>query len=150
LVHHFLRIYGSRLGYTEADFAPEAIRLLLGYPWPGNIRELENTVHHALLVCPGDIVRPEDLRLPSSHPRGSFTGTVATTQPRHCTQRFNSCSTRICPISIGSLTKRFFRAAYEYCEQNQLRTARLLGISRNIVRDRLIRYGLLHSHKVSA
>ncbi|HBH78197.1 MAG TPA: Fis family transcriptional regulator, partial [Nitrospira sp.] len=30
-----------------------------------------------------------------------------------------------------------------YCEQNQVRTARLLGISRNIVRDRLIRYGVL-------
>lgn len=39
------------------------------------------------------------------------------------------------------------QAAYDYCEQNQLRTARLLGISRNIVRDRLLRYGLLKSQK---
>jgi sigma-54-specific transcriptional regulator len=42
-----------------------------------------------------------------------------------------------------------FRAAYDYCDHNQLRTARLLGISRNIVRDRLIRYGLLGSQKVA-
>lgn len=41
------------------------------------------------------------------------------------------------------------RTAYEYCEQNQLRTARLLGVSRNIVRDRLVRYGLLNSEKLA-
>ena len=42
-----------------------------------------------------------------------------------------------------------FCTAYDYCDHNQLRTARLLGISRNIVRDRLIRYGLLGSQKVA-
>ena len=41
------------------------------------------------------------------------------------------------------------RTAYEYCEQNQLRTARLLSVSRNIVRDRLVRYGLLNSEKLA-
>ena len=41
------------------------------------------------------------------------------------------------------------RTAYEFCEQNQLRTARLLGVSRNIVRDRLTRYGLLNLQKVA-
>jgi transcriptional regulator with AAA-type ATPase domain len=65
LVHHFLKIYGSRLGYATADLAPEAVQQQLDYPWPGNIRELENTIHGALLVCPGHIVRPEDLRLPT-------------------------------------------------------------------------------------
>jgi sigma-54-specific transcriptional regulator len=40
------------------------------------------------------------------------------------------------------------RRAYAHCERNQVRTARLLGISRNIVRDRLIRYGMLGPHAV--
>ncbi|HSQ52064.1 MAG TPA: hypothetical protein VLL94_12455 [Nitrospiraceae bacterium] len=44
LVHRFLKIYGTRLGYASADLAPEAAQQLLDYPWPGNIRELETTV----------------------------------------------------------------------------------------------------------
>jgi len=36
-------------------------QLLSGHSWPGNIRELENVIHHALLVCRGNVIRPEDL-----------------------------------------------------------------------------------------
>jgi len=68
LAHHFLSVYGPRLGLAAARLSPEAADRLFTYPWPGNIRELENTVHHALLVCPGDLVRPEDLRLPAPQP----------------------------------------------------------------------------------
>jgi sigma-54-specific transcriptional regulator len=69
LAHHFLSIYGSRLGYSTTTLSPEAVAQLLGYPWPGNIRELENSIHHALLVCAGTTLRPDDLRLPAPRPQ---------------------------------------------------------------------------------
>ena len=69
LAYHFLSVYGLRLGYSKINLASDAMDRLLHYPWPGNIRELENTIHHALLVCQGTMVRAEDLRLPSSRPR---------------------------------------------------------------------------------
>src|SRR5262249_50004272 len=43
--------------------SPAAIRLLLSYPWPGNIRELRNTIERAFLLSTGDSITPEDLPL---------------------------------------------------------------------------------------
>lgn len=149
LAQHFVSIYGSRLGITQAQLSPEAAKHLLAYPWPGNIRELENTIHHALVVCPGTEVRPEDLRLPTSRariPAGTETSG----------QSLAALSTALQQLFLDERSDLYqliddtiFRAAYDYCDHNQLRTARLLGISRNIVRDRLIRYGLLGSQKVA-
>src|SRR5690606_26631313 len=50
LAEHFLRLYSAHLGVSEARLSDGARRALLGYPWPGNIRELENIIHHAVLV----------------------------------------------------------------------------------------------------
>ena len=149
LVHHFLNIYGARLGYASADLAQEAVQQLLDYPWPGNIRELENTIHHALLVCPGHVVRPEDLRLPA--PRSQRL--PATAPATGSTQSLEALLRTLFNSDRSDLYRRIdetvIRTAFEYCEQNQLRTARLLGVTRNIVRDRLIRYGLLNVRKVA-
>jgi sigma-54-specific transcriptional regulator len=150
LALHFLSVYGPRLGFAAAHLSPEAADRLFTYPWPGNIRELENTVHHALLVCPGDLVRPEDLRLPVSQPRASLTGRVATNPAQTLHTALQQLFDKDFPQLHQFLDETIIRAAYEYCEQNQLRTARLLGISRNIVRDRLIRYGILNSQRVTS
>ena len=154
LVHHFLKIYGARLGYASADLAPDAVQQLLDYPWPGNIRELENTIHHALLVCPGHVVRPDDLRLPtprSHRPVAKGEGTPLSIHrlDEVLNQLFNNPDKGLESPLYQEIDRTVIRAAYEYCEHNQLRTARLLGISRNIVRDRLIRYGLLNLQKVA-
>ena len=70
LAEHFLKVYGTRLSYTTVELAPETVKALLSYQWPGNIRELENSIHHALLICAGTTVRPEDLRLPTPRSEG--------------------------------------------------------------------------------
>jgi sigma-54-specific transcriptional regulator len=150
LVHHFLKIYGARLGYASADLAPEAVQQLLDYPWPGNIRELENTIHHALLVCPGHVVRPEDLRLPAPRSQRPPATAPATGSPQSLEELLRTLFNGDRSNLYRRIDETVIRTAYEYCEQNQLRTGRLLGVSRNIVRDRLVRYGLLHSQKVAS
>ncbi|MGQ0557566.1 MAG: sigma-54 interaction domain-containing protein [Nitrospiraceae bacterium] len=143
LAHYFLSLYGPRLGHERIQLVPETVRALLAYPWPGNIRELENTIHHALLVCSGTSVRPEDLRLPVVRSEGETSEAAPTLSPLeaaldHLFERSSSGASL-----YRLIDETVVRRAYEYCEQNQVRTARLLGISRNIVRDRLIRYDLL-------
>ena len=147
LAYHFLSVYGLRLGYSKINLASDAMDRLLHYPWPGNIRELENTLHHALLGCQGTMVRAEDLRLPSSRPREPV-HVASSSRPTDSLsgllqQLFNTGS----PDLYQFIDETVIRTAYGYCEHNQLRTARLLGISRNVVRDRLMRYGLLESQK---
>src|SRR5271166_1098643 len=66
LAQYFLRIYGERLGLKNPILSADATEILINqHSWPGNIRELENVIHHALLVCRENVVRPEDLHLSS-------------------------------------------------------------------------------------
>jgi DNA-binding NtrC family response regulator len=63
LAEHFLKTYSQRMGYRQPQFSSGAAELLLTYSWPGNIRELENVVHFALLVSSGDKIEPAHLKV---------------------------------------------------------------------------------------
>ncbi|HET6797860.1 MAG TPA: sigma-54 dependent transcriptional regulator [Gemmatimonadales bacterium] len=61
LVDHFLRTLSSRHGRGPVALDPEALRRLLAYDWPGNIRELQNVLERALLLAEQGVVGPEHL-----------------------------------------------------------------------------------------
>ncbi len=71
LAEHFLKTYSQRMGYRQPQFSAGAIELLLTYSWPGNIRELENVVHFALLVSSGDKIEPAHLKVTGGWNTGS-------------------------------------------------------------------------------
>jgi len=142
LAQYFLGVYGERLGLRDPALSAEAINVLVsGHSWPGNTRELENVIHHALLVCRENVVRPEDLRL---SPLGLRIGTNGPAQP------FKALNDALLalfedgrPDLYAEIETAITRTAYEFCHRNQVQTARLLGISRNIVRARLMQCGEL-------
>ncbi|MFU8787464.1 MAG: sigma-54 interaction domain-containing protein [Methylobacter sp.] len=147
LARHFLKIYGDRLGYGEFKLSPSTELTLLNYDWPGNIRELENAVHRALLVCPSNCLRPEDFKL-----SGVRTLELATSVS---TTSLESALQRLCeqapPKLFDIIEETVIRTAFQFCEGNQVQTARLLGISRNVLRHKLGLYGLLpNTQKKSA
>jgi len=139
LARHFLRIYGERLGYGEIKLSPATELTLLNYDWPGNIRELENAVHRALLVCPGNRLRPEDFKL-SGVRRLEHGPSVSTTSLESALQRL--CE-QAPPKLFDIIEETVIRTAFEFCEENQVQTARLLDISRNVLRHKLGLYGML-------
>ena len=63
LARHFITVYRSRMNRPEAQLSEAAQAALLSYHWSGNIRELENVIHFALIVCRDDVIRPEDIKL---------------------------------------------------------------------------------------
>ncbi|MCV5639476.1 AAA family ATPase, partial [Escherichia coli] len=63
LAQHFLKRYTERNRKTVKGFTPQAMDLLIHYPWPGNIRELENTLHNAVLLSKEEEISPAQLRL---------------------------------------------------------------------------------------
>lgn len=63
--HHFLSIYANETGKRVRRFSDEAMAEMKAYHWPGNIRELENAVERAVILCTGETIRPEHLMLPA-------------------------------------------------------------------------------------
>lgn len=61
LARHYLQFFARQTGKRLTDFTPEAQRMLLGYRWPGNLRELRNAAERAAILAPGPEVSPDDL-----------------------------------------------------------------------------------------
>ncbi|MEI9936273.1 MAG: sigma-54 dependent transcriptional regulator [Pseudomonadota bacterium] len=144
LARHFLEFYRQRLDLGPTELGAEAAARLLDHSWPGNIRELENAMHHALLLCHGTQITPEDLRLSAldSRPVRSARGAGDAEGER---TSFEQALLELFDQQLPNLFERIenlvLKTAYHHCSRNQLQTARLLGISRNVVRARLIRFG---------
>jgi sigma-54-specific transcriptional regulator len=146
LAQHFLAVYGERLGLQHPSLSVEAMDILVSrHTWPGNTRELENVIHHALLVCRENIVRPEDLRLSPLRPR-IVTAALEDTE-KAPDKAFQEALLALFqdgrPGLYAEIEAAVMKAAYEFCHRNQVQTARLLGVSRNIVRARLMQCGEL-------
>ncbi len=145
LTQHFLKIYSERLGYSEVKLSPAAEMTLLNYDWPGNIRELENAVHRALLTCPNNYLRPEDFKL--SGTRISQNTPLVSTNSLENTllNLFEQTPPKLYEIIEESI----IRSAFNFCDKNQVQTAKLLDISRNVLRHKLAAYGMLNNKNLN-
>lgn len=63
LIAHFLSEAAERYGHPRHDMSKEALALMLDYPWPGNIRELQNAIQFAIVRCNNREIGPENLPL---------------------------------------------------------------------------------------
>jgi two-component system response regulator PilR (NtrC family) len=73
LAEHFLNRFARELDLSAAKLSKDGLKALRTYPFPGNIRELENILERAYTLCDSDIIGPDDLQLPdlSNHASGS-------------------------------------------------------------------------------
>jgi transcriptional regulator with PAS, ATPase and Fis domain len=148
LTRHFVEAYSRRLGYGPITIAADAEQKLKQYSWPGNIRELENVIHHTLLICRNGVIQRDDLRLSNlrierqdDHPALDESADALLTRAFHA----------LFEQQAGALHEKvedtLLRAAYRFSHYNQVHTANLLGLSRNITRTRLIKIGELAVNK---
>jgi len=68
LVQHFIHRYRDRLGKPCDGISPPALARFLAYDFPGNVRELENKVHQAMVVAAGPVIDDADVALPEARP----------------------------------------------------------------------------------
>ena len=107
------------------DLSPEANQLLAGYAWPGNIRELRNVLERAFILCEGDRIEVE--HLPPE----------LLSQPSSRAEEPSLFKLPAQGISLAATERDFIRQALEMSGGNQVRAARLLGISRDVLRYRM-------------
>ncbi|WP_348737853.1 sigma-54 interaction domain-containing protein [Pseudomonas rhodesiae] len=149
LVRHFIQTYRQRLGYGSVTINHEAQLKLKSYSWPGNIRELENVIHHTLLICRNGVIEREDLRLSNMRiDRQDDSGHALDNSAEALLER---AFQKLFEEQAGALHEKvedaLLRAAYRFSHYNQVHTANLLGLSRNVARSRLIKIGELAVNK---
>jgi len=140
LVEYFLNLYSQRLKRPAPSLHADTLAALTRYPWPGNIRELENVVHYALLIGAGPQLLPKHLKLSGGFASESRnTDTPYSRIQAACQDLFRAGTADL----YNSLEGQLVVEAFAHSGQNQVRAAALLGISRNVMRTLLKKHRLL-------
>jgi DNA-binding NtrC family response regulator len=148
LTRHFIEVYSKRLGYGPISISAEAEHKLRSYSWPGNIRELENVIHHTLLICRNGLIQHDDLRLSNMRiERLDDSAPVDESAEALLTRAFQTLFEEQAGALHEKVEDALLRAAYRFSHYNQVHTANLLGLSRNVTRTRLIKIGELAVNK---
>jgi DNA-binding NtrC family response regulator len=123
LVHHFIEKYNGETGKRVQGVSPAALAVLQGYAWPGNIRELRNTVERAMILADGDVIGEE--HLPPD---------MQSSRPEAATLRVPL------GIPLDKVEKEYILASLQKNGGNKARTAEILGISEKTLYNKLNRY----------
>jgi DNA-binding NtrC family response regulator len=147
LARYFILHYSERLKRPPPTLHRDALEALRGHSWPGNIRQLENVIHVSLLVNSANEIRVEHLSLPTAPTATAGAGGTVMRrelQPLDCIgEVLRSCFAQPSAHLLRDIERRIVVDAYRYCDSNQVQTAELLGVSRNVIRTLLKRHGLL-------
>lgn len=128
LARHFLARTAPAFGAGMPDLAESAVPCLVGYEWPGNIRELRNVMERAAILCGGSLITPEHLPRELSR-RHAAPGTLGWEAPRDKIK------------TLDEVEADYIRTVLFHCAGNKTRAAELLGISRLTLRSKLREHG---------
>jgi DNA-binding NtrC family response regulator len=128
LTRHMAARFSTKFGKELTDINPATWELLKGFPWPGNIRQLENVIQHAVLVSSGPQLLPEHL-------------------PQILQQTAGPRGSEVLPLSRSLSDRRqaaessIIRKVLADTNNNRTRAAAALGISRVALYKKLKKYG---------
>ena len=123
LAEHFIERFNKLQNKKILGLSYDTLAIFMRHDWPGNIRELENAVEHAFILCPNGLIQPE--HLPDQLRRES--------QPAALPQG----------LSLKEQERRLLREALERHGWRRLATARELGIDKNTLRRKIKGFGLV-------
>jgi two-component system response regulator FlrC len=141
LARHFAQKYAQANGAPFRPIAPTTERLLLSYTWRGNVRELENTMHRAVLLAQGSEILPEAIRLPDgTHVGGGQAGDLP--GPVKAAVETAQAATRsLVGRTVAEVERDLILDTLDHCLGNRTHAANILGISIRTLRNKLREYG---------
>lgn len=125
IVDHFLKHYNKIYRTDISGVSPECINRLESYGWPGNVREIKNVIHRAVVMCSGRVLLPEHL------PKRFF---APQNRRREVSIQLGS--------SLEETEKKMIARTLEWASNNRQRAAAILGISRRTLYNKISRYNL--------
>src|ERR1700729_1361259 len=141
LSQHFARKYAEANGVGYRPISSQTERVLLSYSWKGNVRELENTIHRAVLLAQGADISPEAIRLPD----GTHVGIAPAVIPQNpSVQSAVVSATAVTRSLVGrtvsDVERDLILDTLDHCLGNRTHAANILGISIRTLRNKLKEY----------
>lgn len=137
LVNHYLRRFNRELAREVREVAPEAMEKLRSYTWPGNIRELQSIVKQALLHASGTVLIPAFLPELYAAESAAASSEGWADFRKFIRQRLESGSTDLDAETQLEVDRVLLPAVLEFTDANQCQAAKILGLSRQTLRQRL-------------
>ena len=138
LAEHFIKKFAKLLNKPDLKISGDALRYLAGLPWEGNVRELENTIERAGILCSGEVIQTEDVHPDitsgaeaAAHwsPDGDFTKCLPSNLPL--------------PEVLSGVEEQLVKRALEDADNVQARAAERLGITKSLLQYKMKKYHLL-------
>jgi DNA-binding NtrC family response regulator len=133
LVNHFIKRYAEEYEKAVNAIDPEAMGLLRDYPWPGNVRQLENCIARCVILATDSMIGVDDL--PSSirdigkeTPGGRDHGYLRELPGKG--------------IPLKALEKELIEKTIRKCKGNKSKSAQMMGLSRKALYEKIDRYGI--------
>jgi two-component system nitrogen regulation response regulator GlnG len=150
LVQHYLRRFNRELGKDVQTVAPAALEVLRQYPWPGNVRELQSALKQALLRATGSVLMPEFL--PDSLTKRNGAAAAAAedilTLGQFIDGRIAAGSEDLYAEALRRLERLLVTKVLQHTGGNQLQAAKVLGITRGSLRNKVRELGITISRTV--
>jgi two-component system response regulator AtoC len=121
LVEHFISKYNDENGFSVNELSADAIKILSGYDWPGNIRELENAIERAVVL--------------------TRSGTIASSMFKMNSLSKAQSSELQAGMTVADMEKQLILKTLDSCQDNRTKAAEMLGISIRTLRNKLHEYG---------
>jgi len=130
LTQHFVARFSEEFRKPISDIAKDTYEKMAAYDWPGNVRELRNVLERAVLLAQSDKLTPDDINLGPAEKRINIANPEELTLPPG-------------GIDLRELENKLIREALARTNNNQTKAAKLLKLSRDALRYRLDKLGLL-------
>lgn len=131
LSNFFISKFTKEMNKKITGLSPEAIKILKNYSWPGNIRELQNVIERAVVLCKDDIITPREL--PDN-----------LSKEVEMRDQIEIKSGETLDSAMERIEKSIILKALKKCGFSQTRTAEYLGVKRTTLRYKLEKYGLIN------
>jgi DNA-binding NtrC family response regulator len=145
LANHFLAKLATRLRKPAVCFAPETERLLVGYDYPGNVRELRNVVERAVILSSAEIIDPTCIVTsgPTRAVAAAAAAAAAAAVPAPAAPFFTiELDDNGRPPDLDRIERDYIARLLQFTGGNRTQVARLLGVSYPTVAKKIAEYGL--------
>ncbi len=153
LIDFFIARFAEEYAQPKATISSEAFKRLMAYDWPGNIRELENTLKRALVLCSGRVLLPEHFptfaegeSYPSALEGSTLEGQLRILLNEWVSQNFESDQSEgeLYSKIRAIFEKPLFEIVLKQTGWNRSKAADILGINRNTLHSKMDEHDIKH------